>query len=212
MKRKRHQITQSHKQGPTPSEYLTSLFTSVGVDVNAIMSSRQYSFQKPNQHDIDSYDLQAVMAMRSKDLEELRRLHSSGKSMRACNQFGESLMHLCCRRGDIEIVTFMVQEAKVPCDIRDDYGRTPLHDSLWTAKPNFHVVDVLLEAADPSVLIAPDVRGATPFDYARREHYEEWIKFLQSRKETLLQRIKTSKLPTSSTSVINAATIPRAVG
>ena len=188
---------------PTPTEYLESLFESAG-NVNAEskinnLQEKQSAFQSPTQHDIDSYDLQAVKAIRSRNLEELRCLYKAGKSMKACNKFGESLMHLVCRRGDIEIVEFMVHEANVSCNMKDDYGRLPIHDALWTAKPNFEVVDLLMNASSPHLWLSKDVRGATPFDYTRKEHHRSWLKFLQSRKETIIQRIKDSSLPSSET-------------
>jgi hypothetical protein len=41
------------------------------------------------------------------------------------------------------------------------------------------------------MLLAEDVRGHTPFDYARKEHYEEWVDFLKEKEEELQRRITT---------------------
>ena len=107
-------------------------------------------------------------------------------SMNACNTFGESLLHMACRRGDVSIVRLLVNEFKVRVEVRDDYGRTPLHDACWTTTPNFEVMDVLMGAVEARLLLAEDVRGHTPFDYARREHWDKWIRFLEERKAKLI--------------------------
>lgn len=172
-----------------PSVLVQSLFEAVGASIQQTSGG----FSKPTDEDVASYDLQTIRAVRTHNLPELRRLHSEeGKSLNSCNQFGESLIHMACRRGNVDIVRFMVQEAKVRVDIRDDFGRNPLHDACWTTSPNFDVMDVLLEVAHPNLLIAKDVRGSSPFDYARREHFKNWGVYLESRKELIHHRIKLS--------------------
>ena len=147
-------------------------------------------FCKPSEENIQSYDLEAVRAIRSKNLPRLQELHQGGKNLNACNQFGESLLHMACRRGDLEILKYMIHEAHVVVDIADDFGRNPLHDAAWTPSPNFDVMDLLMEVADPCMFLAADVRGSTPFDYARKEHWASWIQFLESRKDKIAQRIR----------------------
>lgn len=143
------------------------------------------SFVKPNEKDLSSYDTAVVGAVRSSNLVALKSIHKDGKSLDACNQFGESLLHMACRRGNPDVVRFMVEEAKVNVDVRDDYGRTVLHDATWTSRPNFDVMEILLKAIQPEMLLAEDVRGHTPFDYARKEHWAEWVDFLSERKEKI---------------------------
>ena len=55
--------------------------------------------------------------------------------------------------------------------------------------------DVLIEAADPCMMITEDVRGSSPFDYARREHYGKWVSYLNERKGMLQQKIKLATAP-----------------
>ena len=148
------------------------------------------TFARPRDEDLAAYDTKIVSALRSSDVAKLRAMRQGGKSMNACNQFGESLLHMACRRGDVEVVRVLVKEFQVRVDVRDDYGRTPLHDACWTTTPNFEVMDILIDAVDPMLLLAEDVRGHTPFDYARREHWELWLRFLKERKERLLKRLE----------------------
>jgi ankyrin repeat protein len=169
----------------SPVAYLRLLFGSAWCCLN----SAPKSFLKPKEEDIAAYDLEVVRAIRGHDLTRLRQLYAEGRNLNACNQFGESLLHMACRRGELEIVSFMIREAKVRVDISDDFGRNPFHDACWTPTPNFEVMDVLIEVADPIMLISEDVRGSTPFDYARREHYKKWVKYLEEKKDTLQIKI-----------------------
>ena len=89
---------------------------------------------------IDAYTMEVSMAARKNDIKTLRELH-------ACNKFGDSLLNIACRRSNTKIVKFLLEEAKVSVFLRDDTGRTPLHDACWTATPNFEIVDLLLNVA-----------------------------------------------------------------
>lgn len=152
--------------------------------------AKTLTFQKPPEEDIAAYDLETVKAIRSNNLEKLRQLWCSGKSMDACNQFGESVLHMACRRGYANIVEFLLREVKVRSDRCDDFGRNPFHDALWTSTPNFEVVDLLIEYADPALMLSEDVRGNHPFAYARSDHSERWIEFLEKRREKILKRFQ----------------------
>jgi ankyrin repeat protein len=146
---------------------------------------RSDAFSKPTKEQLAGYDIHVVSAIRTSNLDKLKELHQAGKTMNACNQFGESLIHMACRRGDVGVVKFMLSCDDVKVNVRDDYGRTPLHDACWTSTPNFDVMELLLEVIDPELLLAEDVRGHTPFCYARREHWAEWVEFLAKHKEIL---------------------------
>ena len=153
-------------------------------------------FTKPREKEIASYDMEMVDAIRSRDIDKLREFHKEGKSLNACNRFGESLLHMCCRRGDTDLVKFLVEEIGVRINVKDDFGRTPLHDACWTPTPNFEIVDSILKATDTNLLLAADIRGHTPFDYARKEHWEAWLKFFHERRELLLQQsVKSDSCP-----------------
>jgi len=156
----------------------------------SLLTPKTLTFEKPSEEDINAYDLETVRAVRGNNLELLRQLWESGKSMDACNQFGESVLHMACRRGYSGIVEFLLQEVKVKTDRCDDFGRNPFHDALWTPTPNFDVMNLLIEHADPALLLSEDVRGNTPFAYARNDHSDQWISFLEKRKDKLVQRTR----------------------
>lgn len=169
----------------SPARYARSI-----LEDNVLMHEAPFFFVKPTEEEVNAFDLDVVNAIRRRDIDTLRQLHSSGKSLNACNQFGESLLHMACRRGDVAIISFMLREAKVRTDMRDDFGRTIWHDAMWTPSPNFEAVDILIEHADPLQLLCEDVRGNTPFDYARRNHWSEWVDYLSLRKEKLLEKVR----------------------
>ena len=151
-----------------------------------ILDPNSPTFIKPTEKAVAAYDATIVNAVRSANLDALRAAHK--ESLNACNQFGESLLHMACRRGNVDVVRYMVEEAKVNVHVRDDYGRTVLHDATWTARPNKDVMEVLLKAVTPEMLLAQDVRGHTPFDYARKEHWAEWVTFLSERQDRLVSQ------------------------
>ena len=143
--------------------------------------------RKCKQRRMDNYDFARVNAVRANDIETLRSLLSQGKSLDACNRTGETLLHLACRRGNREMIEFLVQEADLDVHVQDDLGRTVLHDVCWRPLPATEIMDTLIRVMPPDILLLEDGRGHSCFDYCRREHWEEWIAFLKQH-QALLQR------------------------
>jgi len=131
------------------------------------------------------YDQDVVNAIRSNDVDALRKLHSEGTNLECGNRFGETLIHLACRRSSRELVAFLVQEAGVSILVRDDFGRTPMHDCCWRPEIDLELLDMLLDLA-PELLLLSDKRGHTPLDYSRREHWDKLIPFLHDKKDKLV--------------------------
>ena len=170
-----------------PSDYVRSAFKANGFVVDEVKIEAQKSFIKPTKEMLEAYQPEVLNCVRRNELVELQKLHKAGLLMNCCNKFGESLLHLACRRGYTSIVRYLVEEVKVNVHIRDDYLRTPLHDACWTTQPEYELVDVLLKAA-PAHMVLEDARGFTPFDYVRREHHGKWLRFLWERKDSLHPR------------------------
>jgi ankyrin repeat protein len=103
----------------------------------------------------------------------------AGLSPNPCNNFGESLVHMVCRRGDHKLLRILL-EAGCSLQVTDDYGRTPLHDACWRADPSFETVTLILDS-DKHLLNLLDCRGAAPLSYVGRERYDVWIEFLTSK-------------------------------
>ncbi|KAL3767885.1 hypothetical protein ACHAW5_010128 [Stephanodiscus triporus] len=157
--------------------------------VKEALSSRGDKFDTKPSMDMDEgffviltemYDQEVVNAIRSNDVECLRKLHAGGTNLQCGNRFGETLIHLACRRSNKELVAFLLDEVRISLRVRDDFGRTPMHDVCWRAEPDLDLLDMLLDRA-PELLMLSDKRGHTPLCYSRREHWEILVPFLQER-------------------------------
>jgi len=166
----------------SPAEFVHEVFQENGFDPATKNSPN--TFLKPTEKMIADYKLELLQVFRENDVDKLRQLHQEGQSLQCCNRFGESLIHMACRRGWTDNVKFLVNEAGVSLMVQDDYGRTPLHDACWTAEPNFELVGFLIEQV-PELLLIKDVRGHTPFNYVRKEHWPVWRQFLEEQKDKL---------------------------
>ena len=133
----------------------------------------------------DAYTLEICKAVRSDDVATLRRMHAQGNSMEACNKYGDSIVHLACRRNSERVLSFLLQTCQVPCKLVCDYGRTPLHDACWTTSPNYTIIGMLLDVC-PDLLYVKDARGSTAFEYLKKEFWPEMCAFLQDRSITTL--------------------------
>ena len=162
----------------SPSNFLRALLHSDGFCSPAWTAEDQKRQFKRNEAYLENYTVEAVNAVRSMDVSKLERLLKEGNSFDACNKTGEYLIHLACRRANAETVRFLVQQAGVSITVRDGIGRTILHDVCWKSSPDLHLMQALLPFVTKNLLFAPDQRGHTPFDYARREHWVQWNRFL----------------------------------
>jgi Ankyrin repeats (3 copies) len=166
-----------------PSLYLKALFMKSCPHVMLPLHVDSNDFVAPS----ETYDMEVSRAVRSCDLDRMRQLLKEGKSFDACNKFGESLVHMACRLGDVRVVKFLIEEATVRLDVRDDFGRTVLHDACWTGQPHFDVMDVLIQAVPPEFWVLEDKRGHVPFDYVRRVHWGPWLRYLRSRRAPIVR-------------------------
>ena len=138
---------------------------------------------------MDGYTMEAVGAIRSNDVAALHYLLEKGHCFDACNANGEYLIHLACRRSQPEVVEFLVKEARVRTDVRDTMGRTILHDVCWKSYADLTMMSALLQVVPPQLLLAKDMRGHTPFDFARKQHWKQWIEFLKDNQGVIQERL-----------------------
>jgi hypothetical protein len=103
-----------------------------------------------------------------------------GLSPNACNVYGESILTMICRRGDLALLQVLMDTGCCSLQVSDDCGRTPLHDACWssnTSQPCFEVVQIILQA-DARLLYMKDARGSLPLDYVPKQHWDAWKRFL----------------------------------
>jgi Ankyrin repeat len=150
------------------------------VKVHSLDSIPSDFFNDLQPEEIEAYDLEVLQAIRESDLPKLRQYHAQGRPLKCSNRFGESLLHLACRKALLEVVDFLINEIQVPVCVKDDMGRTPLADAFWTINVNTHLVDILVSKC-PDLLWIADRRGHTPLSYARREHWHQWNEYLRQK-------------------------------
>ena len=88
---------------------------------------------------------------------------------------------MACRRSDLAVVDFVLRNGG-DVNLVDDYGRTPLHDACWRPEPRFDVVTMLMDR-NKDLIRFQDVRGSTPLNYVREEHWLQWCAYLFHQKE-----------------------------
>lgn len=162
----------------SPQQLLDRIHLARGYSLENYVSLQGGYHSKPTELQQASYGTKLVEAVRKVDPLLLRRLLQAGLSRNPCNAFGESLLHMVCRRGDIELLREMLN-AGSSVQVADDYGRTPLHDACWTTTPNFDIITEILNV-DIRLFRILDCRGASPLSYIKKENWVQWIQFFHS--------------------------------
>lgn len=157
-----------------PEDHLQTMLAQQALSMDFFQVS-EASFLPIKELHLDSYP-QAARAARDEDLEALRRLDQQGINLQCSNRYGESIVHIVCRRGNDSMLEFLTEKAKVSMRLRDDLGRTPLHDAAWTDKPNFKLVRRIL-SQEPDLLFVRDKRGHSPLAYVPPQNWGVWCNF-----------------------------------
>lgn len=174
-----------------PSDYARAAFKANGFgDFESIVEDSEARFLPPTAAMLAAYGTEILNAVRNNNLERAKELYAEGAfqhGCNACNRFGESILHIACRRGHLGMVRFLIEEVGLSCTtIRDDYHRTPLHDAFWTSKASPETVEYLLKQPHVTgLLLCKDKRGFTPLDYSRGEDRGRWLRFLWERRADL---------------------------
>lgn len=166
----------------SPQGYLDAMIRSRGYSTRRFKTLQSAYYCKPTPLQQASYDVYMIELVKNEETELLDEILACGVSPNPCNRYGESLVHAICRRGQAATIKVMLKHG---CNLQvaDDYGRTPLHDACWAARPCFDVVELLLER-DVRLFHMTDCRGATPLSYVRKDHWPAWIAFLEAHKDT----------------------------
>lgn len=169
-----------------PDEYFLKLVKAMhGICLKSKRASELDGFfQLATEEQMAAYTTEVVTACRNNDLSAMREMQAKGQSLNCFNRFGESLLHMACRRGFTDIVEFLMEESQVSARIVDDCGRTPLTDACWNPQPQIEICQLIIRR-DPTLFLIADKRGFTPFDYARPEHWNIWRQFLYENREHL---------------------------
>jgi len=165
----------------SPDKFLARLLNTRGYSSEMIPAMQSQYRRKPTDKELKDYDIEILTAFRVSDLGKIKVLKEKGRTLTACNKFGESLFHMACRRSEFDVVKYVLDNIGEKWLV-DDFGRTPLHDACWRPEPRFDIVTVLLDS-NLSLLRIHDVRGASPLKYVREEHWIQWCAYLFHQKD-----------------------------
>ena len=173
-----------------PDDYLLMLlqamFPQLKVQVKSSVDLNEY-FPTPTEEQMSKYTTEVVTVVRLNDanaMNEYYKTHGRA-SLDCCNRFGEGLLNMACRRGFTETVQYLLSpEIQLNVRVRDDGGRTPLHDACWYPEPQLEVCTRIIQQ-DPSLFLVADKRGYTPFQYARQNDWPVWRQFLYTNYQAL---------------------------
>lgn len=164
-----------------PEAFLHGMLKARGYDTQRRPALATPYHREPTPEQTAAYDAELVRAVRDDNAALLGAMAAAGRRVDACNKYGESVLHMSCRRGNAEALRALLRGGGSVA-VSDDYGRTPLHDACWTPVPAFDVVTILLNH-DLKLLRIADKRGSTPLQYIRHEHWPLWCAFFDSKKE-----------------------------
>ena len=190
-----------------PLKFVESCFKAykVNAPVHDSLTKQNY-FLAISEENLAAYKADVIRAIRQGDVETLRNMKNAGRSLQGCNRYGESLLHIACRRGSTDVLKFLLNEGECTLRVHDDFGRTPLHDACWQAEPNFNLIELILDA-EPELLLLRDKRGFTALEYIRKEHWGLWIKYLAFRmKKEIRNRLTQEYNIASGTSTTESTT------
>ena len=164
-----------------PDAFLADLVESmfgIKLQIKPCLDLQGY-FPTITEEQMKAYTIEVTMIARNNDVGKLREFFQHhGKAALDCyNRFGEGLLNLSCRRGFRDMAHFLMDEVELSVRVRDDYGRTPLHDACWNPEPQLEICSWII-ARDPSLFLIADKRGFTPFQYARPGDWIIWRRFL----------------------------------
>jgi GAF domain-containing protein len=133
-----------------------------------------------------AYNMTVVNLARNNQVDQLRTYYQQhGRAVLDCfNRFGEGLLNMACRRGFVDMVQFLLEDVGLSVRVRDDYGRTPLHDACWNPTPQL-AIGTWITQRDPVLFLIADKRSYTAFQYARQSDWAVWRQFLWDQRECL---------------------------
>ncbi|GAX10949.1 hypothetical protein FisN_2Lh479 [Fistulifera solaris] len=164
-----------------PQQYLDALLKSRGYSAEKIEALKTSYSKTPSPLQKASYDVYLIGLVRKNDVDNFKQIVESGISPNACNDYKESIVHTVCRRSRKEMLESLLEHGAT-LQVCDDYGRTPLHDTCWAPEPALDVAQVVIKA-DARMLHMIDARGDAPLNYVRKEHWGDWINFLDEHKD-----------------------------
>lgn len=166
-----------------PEDFLHEILRERGYSTEMVAVKDTVFHRAPEPEQVAGYDKAILSAVLDEDEVVLERMRASGRRMDACNKFGDSVLHMACRRGRVGALRYFLRVCGPGgVVLSDDFGRTVMHDACWTASPRFDVASSVLDV-DTRLLRMVDSRGSSPLQYVPQDQWALWCAFFESRKE-----------------------------
>jgi len=165
----------NNNQRTAPIQTYISILESKSYPTQSFSSLSKY-YSKPSELQKASFGNAVTKAVHSRDCTKLQSLLQSGLSPNPCNQFGDSILNIICKRGQEDLFQTVIN-CGTSIHTSDFFGRTPLHFVCWSSAIRFSIVKKILEL-DVDMLRAIDKVGKTPLDYISADKWDEWNAFL----------------------------------
>jgi Ankyrin repeats (3 copies) len=120
-----------------PQVFLNRMLKKRGYCTTVFSSTNSAYYNRPTPLQQASYDLYLVNVAKNGDTKKLKEIIDAGLSPNPANSFGDSLLHMICRRGWDKVLSFLVDELRVDVRVSDDHGRTPLHESCVSTRYDY---------------------------------------------------------------------------
>jgi len=120
----------------------------------------------------ESLNDQFLLACENADIKLAREMLAEGADSKAQNNSGESALHLAVKSGNQKMVNYVLNDLLISTNVRDAFGRTPLH---WAAQQgNVPIAEALLLAH--ANIEAKDDMGVEAKIYAEMSGHRELVK------------------------------------
>jgi Ankyrin repeats (many copies) len=163
---------------PHPKETLEDLLEGTKYNENTLTAEYWDEFFLPSTAErVERFNSRAARLVAKGSLKAFQDFHQRTElSLDACNNRGETLLHLACRANARTIVQYLLRQG-ASLHVRDKVGRSPLVELCWTKQPDLPLIDLVLQKA-PALLFVVDRRGFAPLQYVPRGGHSQWNSYL----------------------------------
>ncbi|KAI2501362.1 hypothetical protein MHU86_13098 [Fragilaria crotonensis] len=184
-------ITSSANADVSPHRYLTDMLRNRGYSTERISCEEGGYHTDPTPLQLASFGTHLVQAVNNCDTETISKLLGCGLSPNPCNQFGDAILSLICKRADYSVFSVFLEHG---CDLRvcDSFGRTALHHLAWAGKFSDQMARGILER-DPIQVLMEDKQGKCPMECVRRDQWPAWIEFLKENMDSFWPESKAAE-------------------
>ena len=170
----------------SPHQFLMDMLRDRGHSTDRITFGQGGYHTSPTPLQLASFGTHMVQAVNNSDTETVSKLLGCGLSPNPCNQFGDAILSLICKRANDSVFSVFMEHG---CDLRvcDSFGRTPLHHLAWAGQFSGPIASAILERDRIQVLME-DKQGKCPMECVRRDQWDAWIDFWKKNVDLIMPK------------------------